>query len=411
MGQRGVQRRWWSCHVGRPRLSQWCISRCGRKHLHSGYLDNNRIRKMDASTGIITTVAGNGTQGYSGDGGSATSASLNGPAGVSVDAEGNIFIADTGNNRIRKVYASTGIITTVAGNGTQGYSGDGGSATSASLNEPAGVSVDAAGNIYIADTGNNSIRKVFALELNHPYAPAGVTAIAGDGQATVSFSAPLSDGGSPITSYTVIASSGTITATGSSSPITVTGLTNGTIYTFTVTATNAVGTSAPSLPSNSVTPGYFSVTPVVVGKGTLSPGTPITVAPNKKNILKVAADVGYHIESVTGCDGRLSRPLRVKPNIATYVTGRLTTGCIVTATFAVNQFTVKPMVFPHGSIGPNTTQTVDYNNTTSFTVIPDPGYHIKHVRGCNGTLVNNIYTTGGISRDCVVTATFEIDRH
>ena len=114
------------------------------------------------SNTIITTVAGNGTQGYSGDGGSATSASLNSPNGVFVDGSGNIYIADTGNHRIRRVGVSTGIITTVAGDGREMYSGDGGAATSASLRSPVGIFVDDSGNIYIADTSNQRIRRVAA---------------------------------------------------------------------------------------------------------------------------------------------------------------------------------------------------------------------------------------------------------
>lgn len=106
-----------------------------------------------APIGIINTIAGNGTAGYSGDNGPATSASLYGPWGVAVDSLGNIYIADYYNHRIRKV-DTAGTITTVAGNGTNGYSGDNGQATSASLNSPRRVAVDSAGNIYIADTFN-----------------------------------------------------------------------------------------------------------------------------------------------------------------------------------------------------------------------------------------------------------------
>jgi len=132
---------------------------------------NHRIRKVDPS-GIITTVAGNGTSGYSGDGGSATQASLYDPMGVAVDSTGNIYIADSYNHRIRKVDPS-GIITTVAGNGSYGYSGDGGPATSAMLDYPGGVAVDPAGNLYIADTGNHCLRKVD---------PSGrITTVAGNG--------------------------------------------------------------------------------------------------------------------------------------------------------------------------------------------------------------------------------------
>lgn len=126
------------------------------------FADNQRIRKVTASTGIITTVAGSGIQGYSGDGGPATRAELNWPWAVAVDAVGNIYFTDTDNQRIRKVAVSTGIITTVAGIGTPGYSGDGGPATSAELNSPFGIAVDAAGNIYFADYFNNRARKVAA---------------------------------------------------------------------------------------------------------------------------------------------------------------------------------------------------------------------------------------------------------
>jgi uncharacterized protein (TIGR03437 family) len=119
---------------------------------------NHRVRKL--SNGIMTTVAGNGTAGYAGDNGAATSAQLNDPVGVAVDSSGNLYIADAGNNVVRKV--SNGTITTFAGNNKSlpGYGGDGGAATSAQLNDPVGVAVDSAGTVYIADANNNAIRKV-----------------------------------------------------------------------------------------------------------------------------------------------------------------------------------------------------------------------------------------------------------
>ena len=123
---------------------------------------NNVVRKVAAATGVITTVAGNGTAGYSGDHGPATSAELNLPWGVAIDLAGNLYISDTNNSVIRKVAAGSGMITTVAGNGSVGYSGDNGPATSAQLSYPTGVAVDATGNLYIADENNDCIRVVVA---------------------------------------------------------------------------------------------------------------------------------------------------------------------------------------------------------------------------------------------------------
>ena len=110
----------------------------------------------------INSIAGNGTEGYLGDSGPATSAELNGPYGLAIDNAGNLYIADPANNRVRKVALGTGIISTFAGNGTAGYSGDNGPATSAELKVPVGVALDGAGNLYIADEGNSVIRKVNA---------------------------------------------------------------------------------------------------------------------------------------------------------------------------------------------------------------------------------------------------------
>ena len=132
---------------------------------------NHRVRRVDPA-GQITTVAGTGSGGYSGDGGSATSAKLDSPTGVAVDASGNLYIADAGNHRVRRVDPA-GQITTVAGTGSRGYSGDGGSAPSAELDWPIGLALDASGNLYIADAGNHRVRRVD---------PAGqITTVAGTG--------------------------------------------------------------------------------------------------------------------------------------------------------------------------------------------------------------------------------------
>jgi sugar lactone lactonase YvrE len=121
------------------------------------------VRKVNIATGIISRVAGGIQYGYSGDGGPATSARLNQANGLALDLAGNLYISDRANYVIRKVSAATGIITTVAGSGTAGYSGDGGLATAATMNEPNGVTVDRLGNIYISEYFNSVIRRVDAI--------------------------------------------------------------------------------------------------------------------------------------------------------------------------------------------------------------------------------------------------------
>jgi trimeric autotransporter adhesin len=140
---------------------------------------NNRVREVMAGAGIISTIAGNGTAGYSGDGGPATSAELQSPVGVAVDSAGNLYIADQGNNVIRKV-ATNGTITTVAGNNAEGYSGDNGQATNATLYAPAGVALDSADNLYIADAGNNRIRLVNTTGTITTFAGNGTAGYSGD---------------------------------------------------------------------------------------------------------------------------------------------------------------------------------------------------------------------------------------
>jgi sugar lactone lactonase YvrE len=132
----------------------------GAGNIYIADMQNSVVRKVTVSTGIITTVAGNHSVGYSGDLGPATLAALRYPQGIALDTYGNLYIADTGNNVIRKVILATGIISTVAGNGTRGYSGDGGIPLLAAFNQPIGIAVDIHGNIYVADETNNLIREI-----------------------------------------------------------------------------------------------------------------------------------------------------------------------------------------------------------------------------------------------------------
>lgn len=146
---------------------------------------NHRIRKV-AANGTISTVAGTGVAGYSGDGGAATSAQINTPTGIFADTAGNLYIADVGNQRIRMVNAS-GVISTIAGNGAKGFGGDGGPATSASLYNAVRVAADTAGNVFVADQSNHRIRRITAAGT--------ITTIAGNGAGTPGTGAFSGDGG------------------------------------------------------------------------------------------------------------------------------------------------------------------------------------------------------------------------
>jgi sugar lactone lactonase YvrE len=141
---------------------------------------NNVVRKVNVVTGVVTTIAGLGPDnaGYMGDDGPATAAMLNNPFGVALDGAGNIYISDSGNNMIRKI--SGGIITTIAGTGEEGYSGDGGAATSATFLSLKGIVVDIYNNIFIADAGNNAIRKITDDGIISTYAGNGLAGYSGD---------------------------------------------------------------------------------------------------------------------------------------------------------------------------------------------------------------------------------------
>jgi len=168
----------------------------GAGNLYIADSAHDRIRRVDATTHIISTVAGNGDSGVAINGTLAVNAALNMPSGVAVDGAGNLYIADTKNNAVRVVSSVTGLISTVAGTGTVGYSGDNGPATSATLNQPWGVTVDGAGNLYIADTNNHVIRMV-------TISTGTITTVAGNGYTTSTGLGSYSGDGGPATSATL----------------------------------------------------------------------------------------------------------------------------------------------------------------------------------------------------------------
>ncbi len=215
---------------------------------------NYRVRKID-KLGIINTVAGNGSIGHSGDGGPATAASLNSPVGVTVDLNGNLYITEWSGNRIRKV-DKNGIISTIAGNGGYGYSGDGSNATSATLSGPSGILVDSLGNIYFAESAGNRIRKLSLSQVSPAVTTQAATNVTtnaatlngtvnAQGNATTSITIRYStvkadvDGGSGTQATVSPASVSGSTATNITAN--VTGLTPSTTYYFRASATNAGG--------------------------------------------------------------------------------------------------------------------------------------------------------------------------
>ena len=160
----------------------------GAGNLYIADTNNNVIRKVNLTTGAISTVAGDGAPGYTGDGALATAATLNSPEGIAVDAAGDLIIADTNNDAVREVAAATGDISTIAGDGTgaPGFSGDGALAIHAKLDAPYGIALDYAGNLYIADSGNNRVRVVNTSGNIATYAGNGTPAYLGDGGAATS---------------------------------------------------------------------------------------------------------------------------------------------------------------------------------------------------------------------------------
>jgi sugar lactone lactonase YvrE len=162
-------------------------------NLYVADTDNHRIRRIAVATSVITTVAGNGVEAFAGDNGPATAASIDSPNGLALDPAGNLYIADTHNGRVREVNAATRAISTIAGGGftagnVQAFGGDGGAATAAGLALPRGLTIDAAGNLYVADSANQRIRRISTSGTITTIAGQGTEAFAGDGAPAVAAS-------------------------------------------------------------------------------------------------------------------------------------------------------------------------------------------------------------------------------
>jgi hypothetical protein len=217
-----------------------------------------------------------------------------------------------------------------------------------------------------------------------------ITASAGaNGSITPSGAVSVSNGGSQ--AFTIAPAANYHVA-----DVLVDGSSVGAVTSYNFTNVTAAHTIAASFAINN-----FTVTPSAGAHGALSPSTAQTVNYNDTKAFTVNPDTGYHIASVSGCSGSLVG--------STFTTGAITADCTVSATFAINTYTVTPSAGAHGSLTPSTPQTVNYNDTKAFTVNPDTGYHISSVSGCGGSLLGSTYTTGAVTADCTVSASFAIN--
>ena len=236
----------------------------------------NRVRRVDAETGVITTIAGDGTPGYSGDGGPATEAQVFADV-VAFDKAGNLYIA--GPDVVRRVDKRTGIITTVAGNGVRGYSGDGGPATDAELNFPAGLAVDVHGNLYISDAGNFRVRRVNRRT-------GIITTVAGNGMLGDRVRRPAGDGG-PATEAPLIGPRGLALDS------------EGTLYFADPTFVNVAGVPSGFIRQVDLRTGIISTVDVPTG-------SPIGVAVNSRGNLYVSNTRGNVVLRVDRKTGTVS---------------------------------------------------------------------------------------------------------
>jgi sugar lactone lactonase YvrE len=398
------------------------VSADGAGNIYIADTYNNRIRRVDAATGIITTVAGNGAAAFSGDGGPATSASLNNPHKVVLDSAGNIYIADTYNHRIRMVDSSTGIITTVAGNGTAAFAGDGGVATSASFYWPYSVAVDNSGNLYIADYLNLRIRKVEKTT-------GIISTVAGkSGTGLVTFSGE----GGPATSAQI------------STPYGVTVDIAGNIYiaaSYRILKVDAITGILNTVAGNGV--GDFSGDGGLATTANLNApsgividaaGNLIIADTHNHRIRKVVAP-DLTITMTAGTGGSISGPATVNyggsvmymitPAIGYHVDDVLVDGIsagavtshtltnvaanhTISASFAINSYSVTATAGANGSIsGP---AAVNYGDSANYSITPATGYHAVDVL-VDGASVGAVssYSFASVTANHTISASFAIN--
>jgi sugar lactone lactonase YvrE len=302
---------------------------------------NNRIREVVKATGNIITFAGTGTSGFTGDGGPATAARVNFPGGVAVDASGNVFIADSSNERVREVVQATGIITTIAGSGTMGFGGDGGPPTSAAMNLPYAVAVDAHGNLFIADANNNRVREVvvwnnpsigplsaLAWTVNQPSYSSSANIIGGTAPFSNLSATGLPPGVTAALNGGTITLSGTPTAVGTYSNVTLgiqdsSGNTGSSTFTITINAPPTLGTLSPTTWTAEVS-GFTGAIPVSGGTAPLSVVSQANLPPGLSATINGSNVVFTGIPTTPGTYGNVQLTVRDAAGAATSGTFSIT---------------------------------------------------------------------------------------
>ena len=419
---------------------------------------NSAIRMINHSTGIITTVAGTGSQTYSGDGGPATNAGLNQVRDVKMDNQGNVYITDALNNVVRKYVPSTGIITTIAGTGTAGNSGDDGPATNATMHTPARLAYDGANLLYVSDQANNVIRQInLATGIISKSAGVSTSGFSGDYSSAIScqFSIPagiavdhsgnffIADAnnkririvpskgsiynsisgptsicsGTPVTFSSFMSVSGSATyqwqkngvniGSGSSS-YTPTAPSNNDIYRYIVNITPACASSFYDT-SNNITLKVDRPASTIIGTGDFACiGGTLNLTDSALNGTWTSSSTSVATVDTTGVLSGVTAG-------TTNITYTVSNTCGTTSTTSV--VTVNPMVTISASLGPNGTiipippVTVCSGTTPVFTFTPNPGYHVASL-SVNGSSVAPVtsYTFSPVTADQVIdNITFEPD--
>ena len=357
-----------------------CIDRSN--NLYVGDWDNARIRKINAATSIITTICGNGTLGYSGDGGPAINAMISKPTSLCFDKCGDLYFSDEDSCRVRRIDGITGIITTIAGNGTAGFSGDGGLAVNAEFNHPTGIAIDTTGNIYIGDCYNFRIRKT-----TYPVPYIKIATTTGGDTICVGSTATITAtvaGGGPAPTYQWVVNGVAMSGTTSSSYI-YTPATGDSVSCILTSSSPCVGnTTAISNTIHFVAESTIVPTITLTGTTTATPGTTVTVT-----------------ATVFGAGG--SYIIKWYDNGVLFAT---TTSPTTTYTMTTGADTITATIIPSGSCYDSATSAahvVTASNegiagimSPSINIYPNPAHNEVVVTGDNISLITLSNTIGQV---------------